>query len=323
MIDLTSHIEYLLLSHDCVMVPGLGAFLVHETPAHYDAESGRFIPPGRSLGFTQALTLNDGLLAESVARRNGVSLDEARAFVDANVSSFRRQLSESSMLPVGNLGVMSIDGESILFDPSDHSVVSLRYQGLSPVAIAPVVVDDVAHKGSETVVAGDDYVRPSSRPVFLKIAASLIMLMVGCGVYFTTDSLIESHDATRASLDSGLRSSMTAPAPRMQSAVVAESESLPVSRQIDLYISAPAPESATSVEVSSETKTPGRYLLVVASFPSMSSARKHIGDDASLDVIEMDGRFRVYAASASTISEANTLADSVRDKFPSVWICRR
>ncbi len=90
MIDLTAHIEYLLMNHDCVVAPGLGAFLAHETPARYDSESGQFMPPTRSLGFNQALTINDGLLAESVARRCGISLDSARAEIDtARVRTIR------------------------------------------------------------------------------------------------------------------------------------------------------------------------------------------------------------------------------------------
>ncbi|MDE6465278.1 MAG: SPOR domain-containing protein, partial [Duncaniella sp.] len=60
MINLSSHIEYLLLRHDCVVVPGLGALLVHEVHARFDADSCTFMPPSRSLGFNPAVTHNDG-----------------------------------------------------------------------------------------------------------------------------------------------------------------------------------------------------------------------------------------------------------------------
>ena len=35
--QLTAHIHYLLYHHDCVTVPGFGAFLVEQKEAYYDA----------------------------------------------------------------------------------------------------------------------------------------------------------------------------------------------------------------------------------------------------------------------------------------------
>lgn len=118
MIDLTPHIEYLLMNHDCVVVPGLGAFLVHETPSFYDSEACRFMPPSRSLGFNQALTINDGLLVESVARKRGLTLDSARVEVESVVASFRHQLMAVGSLSLGSLGVMTCKDDTLIFEPS-------------------------------------------------------------------------------------------------------------------------------------------------------------------------------------------------------------
>lgn len=336
MIDLASHIEYLLMSHDCVVAPGLGAFLVHETPAYYDAERGRFMPPVRVLGFNQAVTLNDGLLAESVARKRNISLDAARSDVDAAVASFRHQLTTSVSLPVGNLGEMSLSEGVLIFEPSRSSAVALRYRGLEPLAVKPIEVERPADEDVE-----EERQRPVTIPMSLKVAASVILLMVVCGIYFTTDSLMGNRQANFASLDSGIRSHVECPA----QAVAASVPSLNVSREIELNIALPAdkeamaevdttarqalqpqtvaPAAVPQAAVKSAPSAPGRYLLVVGSFPSMKSARKHIGDDRRMDVAEMDGKYRVYVASASTNAEAHTLADSLRDEFPSVWICRR
>lgn len=38
------HIEFLLLRHDCVVIPGLGAFIVNMVPAHIDYEKGWSLP---------------------------------------------------------------------------------------------------------------------------------------------------------------------------------------------------------------------------------------------------------------------------------------
>ena len=47
MIELTKHIEHLLLENDCVIVPELGGFIAHHQPAHYEEAEGIFLPPMR------------------------------------------------------------------------------------------------------------------------------------------------------------------------------------------------------------------------------------------------------------------------------------
>lgn len=316
--DLTPHIEYLLMSHDCVVVPGLGAFLVHETAAFYDREACRFMPPSRSLGFNQALTINDGLLVESVARKCGMTLDSARVEVESIVASFRHQLMTVGSLSVGNLGMMTCKDETLIFEPSSSSAVTMRYAGLMPLAVTPLA-EDSSESDDRIAVVGR---REVSVPIPLKIAASVIIILVACGVFFTADSLIGNRQTNYASLDSGLRTQVEYPV------VSAEDSGLAVSREIELNIAIPHQELIDATAVSDiapvqAAPAPGRYLLVVGSFPAMSQAIKHIGDDNRLAVMEMDGRYRVYAASAATNAEAHAKADALRDEFPTVWICRR
>lgn len=317
MIDLTPHIEYLLMNHDCVVVPGLGAFLVHETPSFYDSEACRFMPPSRSLGFNQALTINDGLLVESVARKRGLTLDSARVEVESVVAAFRHQLMAVGSLSLGSLGVMTCKDDTLIFEPSSSSVVTMRYAGLKPLAVSPLV-EESNEADDRIAVVGR---REVSVPVPLKIAASVIIILVACGVFFTADSLIGNRQTNYASLDSGLRAQVEYPV------MSADDSGLAVSREIELNIAAPRQESiaeasAPVIEVE-KPSAPGRYLLVVGSFPAMKQALKHIGDDNRLAVMEMDGKYRVYAASAATNAEAHAKADALRGEFPTVWICRR
>jgi len=143
---------------------------------------------------------------------------------------------------------------------------------------------------------------------------------VACGVFFATDSLMGKRQTNYASLDSGLRLQVECPV------VATQESSLAVSREIELNIAIPRSESMapqSAVGKSAGISAPGRYLLVVGSFPSMKSALKYIGDDSRMAVMEMDGKYRIYIASAATNSEAHAKADALRDEFPSVWICRR
>lgn len=320
MFSIASHIEYLLMTHQCVVAPGLGAFLVHESHAYYDEATSRFMPPTRSIGFNQAVTLNDGLLAESVARKDNISLEVARAKVEAAVTSFRNQLSRTSSLPVGNLGEMSLsDDGNIVFEPSADSAVTIGCRGLLPLSVRPLVSlqDDNSYDDS-------DRRRPAVLPLALKVAASLIIALLTCGLFLTTGRLVGDGRTDHASLDSGLSKSIVAtiPAPAQMS------EDLPMSREIQLNIALPAPESAsrvTPIAIAADNDLPsvGRYLLVVGSYPTVSAARRQIGDDKSLQIIEMNGRYRIFAASAPTLGQARLLVDSISDYHPQVWICRR
>lgn len=310
---LAPNIEYLLTGHDCVVVPGLGAFLIHETPAHFD-NNGYLVPPSRTLGFNPAVNMNDGLLVESVARRRELTIDMAQSEVENEVKSFRHQLTTVGSLPVGSLGVMTITDGNLCFEPSDNSIVNSRYNGLHILPVKHIV----AECESEPETIEHESVRDSNVSILLKIAASVIILMVACGIFFTTNNLIDSSQTNFASLDSGFRQS---------SELTTAEPQLPVSREIELNIAKPT-EKVASLSVESignipSESTPGRYLLVVGSFPSMKQSLRFIGSDERMSVIEMDGKFRIYISSASTLREANELADSFRDEFPSVWICKR
>lgn len=312
MIDLASHIEYLLMSHNCVVAPGLGAFLVHETPARYDAEACSFMPPMRSLGFNQAVTINDGLLSESVARKEGVTLDAARLEIETTIASFRHQLELSGTMPVGNLGDMTLSDGTMVFEPSDSSAVAMRYQGLVPLNIAPIVTES----DTQDMMKAEPEVRVIKIPVALKLAASLIIAVVACGIFISTGKLMNNQQSNFASLDSGLRINVASDAP------VTASDAISLSREIELNISVPVVMDEPAV-LRNVAPQPDRYLLVVGSFPSMKSALRHINGDPSLAVMEMDDKYRVYASSASTMKEAAHKADSLRTDYPTVWVCRR
>ena len=78
MIELTKHIEILLLENDCVIVPGLGGFIAHHQPAHYEEDEGVFLPPTRTVGFNPQLTMNDGLLTQAYMQTYHTDFPDAR-----------------------------------------------------------------------------------------------------------------------------------------------------------------------------------------------------------------------------------------------------
>ena len=89
---LERHIEILLLSNDCVIVPGLGGFMAHHVDARYDETDGTFLPPLRTLGFNPRLTMNDSLLVQSYIEAYDISYPEALRRIEAEVAEIRQHL---------------------------------------------------------------------------------------------------------------------------------------------------------------------------------------------------------------------------------------
>ena len=309
--SLALHIEYLLLRHDCVVVPGLGAFLAHTGEAWLDEATSTMHPPVRHLGFNADVRLNDGLLAQSVARREHITIEMANRQIASDVGAFTRRLAVCGALEVGRLGRMSLDGETLMFSPATESVITLPFRGLRSFRMEPLPSENA----EETAEGQTEWSADTAPhfPVWLKVAASIMVAFVSMGLLFSTTNLADRSGVEQASLDSGLRKSVE----RMTDG---SGDMIALSREIMLNIARPQQPS----EVAPAVRTvPQRYLLVVGSFPSQRQAERFIAGESGLRYLEMDGNFRVYAASAPTIIKANSLADSLRTAYPNVWVCRK
>ena len=111
MIELGRHIEILLLSNDCVIVPELGGFMAHHVSAHYDEGDNLFLPPLRTLGFNPQLKLNDSLLAQSYIEAYDISYPEAIRRIEEEVNELKQHLDNQGSYEIDDIGVLSINEE--------------------------------------------------------------------------------------------------------------------------------------------------------------------------------------------------------------------
>ncbi len=83
---ISQHIRLLLFRNDCVVVPGLGGFILNRLPASLDEKEGKLYPPRALPFFNKQLQSNDGLLAASLVRRQKMeyaeAIQEIRRFAD-------------------------------------------------------------------------------------------------------------------------------------------------------------------------------------------------------------------------------------------------
>ena len=114
-----SHIEYLLTCHDCVVVPGLGGFVLQHQSASFD-KFGNIRPPHKNISFNSGLSHNDGLLAGSIMDDYAISYNESVALITDFVLSLKGCLSSDSEYTFGSIGSFRLNEEGrFVFSPKD------------------------------------------------------------------------------------------------------------------------------------------------------------------------------------------------------------
>lgn len=131
---LLPHIVYLLRRHDCVIIPSIGAFIAGRRHAMLDFEAGKVFPPMREVMFNASILNNDGLLANSIARRQRISYPEGLQLVNDAAARMRRRLLEEGSLRLPHLGTLNLGREgNIIFRPEETAAENAYRRGMMPV----------------------------------------------------------------------------------------------------------------------------------------------------------------------------------------------
>ena len=130
-IELERHIEILLLSNDCVIVPDLGGFMTHHVDARYDEDDGVFLPPLRTLGFNPQLTINDSLLALSYVEAYDISYPEALQRIEDEVNELKMHIQNKGAYELNDIGTLSLnDDGNYVFTPCEAGILTPGLYGL-------------------------------------------------------------------------------------------------------------------------------------------------------------------------------------------------
>ena len=107
--DLSRHIEYLLLTHNCVIVPQFGAFVAHVSNAQRTEGEELFFPPHRVVRFNPELIEDDGLLVDVVRAVHRCTTVEAKRMIQGMVLQLRQQLLAEGQADFGSIGIFTQD----------------------------------------------------------------------------------------------------------------------------------------------------------------------------------------------------------------------
>lgn len=145
MIELSKHIEVLLLENDCVIVPGLGGFIAHKRQAAYSIQKGEFMSPLRTIGFNPQLIMNDGLLVQSYMQAFNTDFPDATRRIEKTVVEMKDQLYQQGQVTLSNIGTIyyNMNGgyafepaAASFFTPSLYGLESFTFPLLQPHSIS-------------------------------------------------------------------------------------------------------------------------------------------------------------------------------------------
>lgn len=350
-LHLEEHIRHLLKRHDCVVVPNWGAFITHCSPARYDDVSGCWFPPLRTVVFNPGLSHNDGMLAWSVARRQGISYERALEAVKVEVEAMRTQLAADGEVAVGGVGLFRYGGPSVspTFHPVPDGVANAPFAFLKPVEAAPAVKSPRVVPDAVVEIASS---RRKVVPAFVRIAAAVAVFLT-MGFILTLPSGLDGTHTDYASMPGGnpivkaatfkidretpRQLTITTPGADSDAFSVTDTVANKFYRRVVAYndmraerrrlraeaASAPvAAKPAAKAAITAKSDAKG-YIIVVASFQSRAKASEFISRaaDSRLHISRSGGHFRVYSASAESRAEADSLQAHESRTYPGAWVC--
>ncbi|MDT8887331.1 HU domain-containing protein [Aquirufa regiilacus] len=128
-------IEHLLYTHDCVIIPHFGGFVLNTQDFKLDDEQV-IHPKSKWVAFNERLQSDDGLLATSWAKENGISQKQAFAAVHRFGQTLSAQIKADKQFQFGNIGVFQVSKSGRLqFEPNQLINFDLNQYGLMPVGI--------------------------------------------------------------------------------------------------------------------------------------------------------------------------------------------
>ena len=331
MLRIVAHIERLLWTEDCVILPGWGGFVRQTQPASYDKATHTFRPAHKELRFNATLRHTDGLLTETYRKAYGVDYPQAQLLMEADLQALRSQLQAERQVSLGQLGVISLgEEEQLIFTPGDEAWLNADSYGLQPFTLMPLPLLEeqptLAPQAEVPIQKTAVYYIPIHRRLLQGLAgAAAAVLLFFCVSTPVTEVSPSAYTASfiPTELSVSLREEPVAPS---LSSPIAEEQP---AESAAVEVAEAKPEAAQPVApVVEKPVTPRKmYHLVIASFPTEAQA------DEFMDTVDRQtyrqmgkvtrgGKCRVYAARFDNRAEAERQLTQLRQtaRFKDAWL---
>ena len=328
---LVKNITKLIAHHNCVIMPGVGAFLAHKVPAYYSAKEKVFMPPHRSLGFNPQVAIDDALLLSEYMSDGLLSYEEANECLANDIDSLRSKLSGNGTVCFGDLGNFTMDIEGkISFTPNEHCIDDPYNYGFEPLAISPL----------KELKKKDIVIKRSSISKYVSaVAAAVIILFVlvpfGNSIYNNSAQLSVAGFAPVTPVENIVKPAAVPVVDAVCDIVPVETVTAHIfttpCNEVEPVATQPC-ETGTVAEavVAEETEITAeessvQYSIIVASTPNPKNAELAITElsrkmQADYKVVEGDRRFRIAIESYDNEADANAALERIQATFSDAWV---
>jgi nucleoid DNA-binding protein len=302
------YISQLLYRHQCVTVPGFGAFLTEIQSAYLNENTNSFYPPKKVVSFNSYIKNNDGLLANHIAQAEKLNYEMAVASIENEVITWKNNLQANEKFTLKNIGEFLLNSErNLVFIPSENINYLAESFGLnhfvSPFIKREILKQEVAERTEEKAPIAFIPEERRTRP-YLKYAAIFILALTATGSIGY--KMYQDHIEEETLLVE------TAVQKQVQNQI----------QEATFFIQNPVPSVTFTVK---EEKL--SYHVVAGAFRSEENAEKILneltqqGFNAKRIAPNKHGLFPVLYGSYATYAEAHRIMDDIQKTMnPDAWL---
>lgn len=318
MIELSRHIESLMLKHDCVIVPNLGGFVTQYVPARRVDDEQLFLPPCRSVGFNPQLNLNDGLLVQSYMQAYDTNYPEALKLIDDAVVQLKQQLQEEGEYELSGIGKLTLGaGGKYNFTPNEAGVLSPELYGLDAVTTPRIAELQKATQQSEDKTKSSkkkvnikrtekNYTISINRELVNYVAAAVVAIVF----YFIFATPINNNEQTEHQVASTMYEQLFNNATTSQQSAIVQ----PTLTTTPIATSLSGMDSTTALTTTQQVETPQQEQNVTPQADAASTKANRVMEKEETTQPTVSGQYTLVLASAITEGNAQSFSAKLKKK---------
>ena len=332
-----THIERLLLTNDCVIIPEFGGFVIHPCPAVYQPEKHKFCPPSKGIVFNPNVNHHDRLLLDSYMQMYGISFEEARMMLKGDIKELYHTIDKEGAVHFEKTGLLKRgDDWNLCFEPDkDLSLIGLKPFGLYPFHLPPVAHDTqiVKTETAQTIQLETRQKRvihlPVSRALLrvagVSAAAVALFLLISTPV---NDVGTSSYSACLIPSEMILSNVCVSDTPNdTTQEPVLEAETIEYTAISEETPPSPVVQAAPPIVKITETTSQKIYYAIIGSFTSEKQANQFIQqinmpELTNMGIVTNEERVRVYAEKFDNRGDAQNYILRLRAnaKLKDTWL---
>lgn len=130
--------ETLLWESECVILPGLGGLIRRDNEASINPATHVVRPKSKSFFFNPTIHQTDGMMANYLTEKFGISYPDAVKLIDTEVSNLKSEIAAGNKIKWDSLGEFFGSADKTFFIPKTEINFDRETYGLVPIQLKPI-----------------------------------------------------------------------------------------------------------------------------------------------------------------------------------------